>query len=114
MSSLDSDTLMCRFKFIGLYGCKLDSGLNLTYVEGSSSKTVILPYGLHGLIGTGFSGLDIEVLKFNKELSEFNITALSNCNKLKEIHIYANQLDLLCNLNKSYKDLQIIIRKECI
>lgn len=107
-----SDTLMCRFKYLGLIDCKLDSENNLIYVDSTLSSKVILPYGLNGIIGVGFSGLPIKTLKFNKELNRFEPTALSNCTELREIIIYKHQLSLVEDLNYMYPDLIVSISKE--
>lgn len=106
-----SDILGCRLKFIGIDDWRLDSNYNLTYVGCIDRPIIPLPHGIHGLIGVGFSGLDIEVLKFNKDLVEFCYTSLSNCNKLRELHVYENQLGLIYDLSKLYPNLKIVIRK---
>lgn len=112
MVRTSSDTLMCRFKYLGLIGCKLDSEDNLIYVDSIVSSKVVLPYGLNGLLGVGLSGLPIKTLKFNKELTRFEPTALSNLTELKEIIIYKHQLSLVEDLHYMYPDLIVSIHKE--
>lgn len=105
-------SLLCKLKLSGLDCCRLDSSLNLEYVGSITSSLVVLPYGLHGVVGTGFSGLDIEVLKFNKDLCELELTALSNCSKFKELYIYPSQSVLVQDLIKLYPNLNIVYRRE--
>lgn len=112
MSTVESDTLKCRLRFIGLWGCVLDENLNLTLVNGIESPIISLPYGLHGLLGVGFSGLEVEVIKFNKELVLFEDTSLANCAKLRELHVYKSQLEMVSCLSSTYPDLMIKVRKE--
>lgn len=106
------DTLRCRLKFLGFEGIILDNDSNLLSVKGVRTSTVILPCGLHGLKGVGLSGLDFEVLKFNKDLVEFEFTAVANCSKLREVYLYEHQLYLVKDFKKLYPDLIICIRKE--
>ena len=114
MSNFQGDTLGCRLKLLGIKDWNLDEKSNLTYVGGISSPIVIIPYGVHGLIGTGFSGLDLEVLKFNKDLVRFELMSLANCNKLRELYVYKHQLPLISGLEVMYSDLQIIVRKDMV
>lgn len=114
MGRLQGDTLGCRLKFLGIDDWKLDKDNNLFYVGSIFSSIIVLPYGLHGLIGTGFSGLDLEVLKFNKDLVEFEPMSLANCNKLRELYVYEHQLSLIKGLENMYSDLQIIVRKDIL
>lgn len=112
MGSLNSDTLKCRLKYSGICDFKIDSDFNLVYVGSILSEIVVLPYGLRGLIDTGFSGINkLRVLKFNKELIRFEFTSLSNCNNLSEIYVYENQLPLVVPLKDLYPSLIIHIRK---
>lgn len=108
---MSSNALSCRLKLLGILGSVLDDSNNLVYVNSVTSPYVILPYGIHGLIKTGFSGLPLEVLKFNKDLVEFELTSLSNCNNLREIYIYSSQISLIKGLSKLYPNLQVVIRK---
>lgn len=111
MSSNKGDTLGCRLRLSGIKDYKVDEEGNIIYVGDILIPSVVLPYGVHGLKGTGFSGLDIEVIKFNKDLIEFESTSLANCNKLREVHVYQHQLPLISGLGHMYSDLQVIIRK---
>ena len=104
-------TLGCRLKILGIVDYKLDEFDNLLCVDSIKTPIVVLPYGLKGLLSTGFSGLDLEVLKFNKDLCNFELTSLSNCNKLRELYVYERQLDLVKDLKFLYPNLQILIRK---
>lgn len=110
----NSDTLGCRLKLLGIVGYKLDNEDCLIYVDDVLNNRVVLPYGIKGLRGTGFSGLDIESISFNKDLEIFEISSLENCSKLKEIKIYENQVCLISDLHKLYPDISVLIRKEVI
>lgn len=90
----------------------MDEKDNLISVGSVDSDRVILPYGLKGLIGVGFSGLSIKFIKFNKDLVRFEKTALSNCKDLTEITLYNNQLSLIQDLHSMYPNLIIVIHKE--
>lgn len=111
-SSSADDTLKCRLLYSGIRDFKLDSDKNLTYIGDITCNKVTLPYGVVGLVGTGFSGLPLESLKFNKDLVNFEYTSLSNCKGFKRLHVYENQLHLVSDLKKLYPDIEIIIRKE--
>ena len=110
-NNVNSDTLGCRLKLLGIVGWRLDDENCLIYVEDILSSRVVLPYGLKGLRGTGFSGLDLESISFNKELEIFEISSLENCNKLREIKVYEHQLCLIKHLQVLYPDIDVLIRK---
>ena len=114
MIKTEGSTLQCYLKLAGVLGCKLDESNNLIYVERILTSVIVLPCGLIGLKGTGFSGLDLEVLKFNKNLVNFESTSLANCNKLRELYVYKSQLNLVQDLKHMYSDLKIIERKEIL
>ena len=111
-SSCVNDTLKCRLRYSGIREFKLDSNDNLTFVGTIEGTKITLPYGVVGLIDTGFSGLPLESLKFNKDLVNFEYTSLSNCSNLKRLHVYKHQVDLVSRLKDLYPDIEIIIRKE--
>lgn len=107
------EALLCRLKLCGLTECTIDDDNNIINCSSISSSTVLLPYGVHGIKGVGFSGLNkLKVMKFNKDLVELSDTALANCKNLEEIYLYESQLHLVSNLKFMYKDLVIRLRRE--
>lgn len=107
---MDIDTLLCYFKIAGITDIVLDRELNIKYVGVCNTKNITLPRGVHGIVGTGFSGLDIEVLKLNKELCLIEESSLSNIPNFKKIVIYPNQVDITNFLKSVYSSLDIVVR----
>lgn len=107
--------LLCRLKLCGLPDCTIDENNNIIECDKVNSPLVILPYGVHGICGVGFSGLnELQIVKFNKDLVELSDTAFANCKNLKEIYIYESQLSLVSNLVFMNKNLIIKIRRDPI
>lgn len=110
----NSNTLGCCLKLLGVRGYKIDSDNCLIYVDDIINNRVVLPYGIKGLRGTGFSGLAIESISFNKDLEIFEVSSLENCSNLKEIKVYEHQVHLISDLHKLYPSINVLIRKEVI
>lgn len=110
---MSSRCLENKLKYIsGIDDFKLDNDNNLIYVGRLFDANVCLPDGIRGLRGTCFSGLSIETLTLSSDLEYIDSISLANCNKLKKIYLYNNQVPLIYDILMHKPDLEIEVIKD--